>query len=127
MDFGDYSFFIPANEKLSIPRDYYYTNNICIERKGSLDELVGNFSEDRDRIEDEFLRHRGKMFLLIEGSSYKDIYEGNYRSKYSSKSLVGTLHSFSDRYNVPYIFIDKEYSARYIYFTFYYYLRNQLI
>ena len=124
LDYGDYSFYIPANLDLSIQRDTYYDKNICIEKKNSVDELVGNFATNRNRIEDEFIRHKGKMILVIEDSSYKDIYEGNYQSKYNSKSAVGTLHSFSERYNVPFIFLDKEYTAKYIFCTFYYYLRE---
>jgi ERCC4-type nuclease len=82
LDCGDYSCYIPANPDLSIHRDIYFDKEVCIERKGTLDELIGNFSE-RTRIEDEFLRHKGNMTLIIENSSYKDIYEGNYQSKYN--------------------------------------------
>lgn len=126
LEFGDYSVYIPANPDFSIQRDIYFDKEICIERKGSLDELIGNFANDRNRIEDEFLRCTGKMYLVIENSSYKDIYEGNYQSKYASKSAVGTLHSFSERYNIPFIFIDKEYTAKYIFCCLYYYLRERI-
>lgn len=125
LDCGDYSFYVPANPELSIHRDTYYDKQVCIERKGTLDELIGNFSE-RTRIEDEFLRHKGNMTLLIENSSYKDMYEGNYQSKYNSKSAIGTLHSFSLRYNVPFVFLDASYSAKFIFCHFYYYLKNKL-
>jgi HEPN domain-containing protein len=126
LDYGDYSFYIPANEELSIHRDIYFDKEISIERKGTLDEIIGNFSTDRDRIEDEFLRHKGNMTLIIENSSYSDMYEGNYKSKYTSKSAIGTLHSFSLRYNVPFIFLDNTHTAKFIYCHFYYYLRNIL-
>lgn len=125
---GDYSFYIPANPELSIHRNTYYDNEICIERKGTLDELINNFSE-RNRIEDEFTRASNiglKIHLLIEDSSYKDIYEGNYQSKYNSKSAVGSLHSMTDRYNLNFVFLDKEYTAKYIFCCFYYFLRNKL-
>ena len=36
---GDYSFYIPANDNLNIPRDIYYDKEIVIERKASLEEL----------------------------------------------------------------------------------------
>lgn len=124
LPFADYSFYIPANEKLSIPRPLYFSDEICIERKANLNEFVTNLAEDRNRIEDEFLRHKGFMQLLIEDSKYTDVFKGEWNSKYEVKSLVGSLHSFSTRYNVPFIFIDKECTARYIYYTFYYYLRN---
>jgi ERCC4-type nuclease len=121
---GDYSFFLPKCEELGILRDIYFVDEISVERKNSADELVGNFSADRNRIEDEFLRHKGKMTLVIETSAYKDIKEGNYRSTYLSKSAIGTLHSFSEKYNVDFIFLDKEYTACYIYCKFYYYLKS---
>lgn len=124
---GDYAFYLPANEDLGILRDHYYENQICIERKANIDELIGNFSTDRNRIEDEFLRYQGNMTLLVEDGSYSDIRNGNYRSKYNSKSAIGTLHSFSVKYNVPFVFINKEDSGCYIYCSFYYYLRSTII
>lgn len=123
LDFADYSCFIPSNEKLSIPRDIYFDKSIAIERKGSLDELIGNFSE-RDRIQDEFLRSTGKIHLVIEDAEYSDIYDGNYKSKYASKSATGTLHSMSDKYGFNFIFLNKEYTAKYIFCTLYYHIRN---
>jgi hypothetical protein len=123
---GDYSFFVPTNEKLSIPRPLYFDDEFSIERKANINEFVKNLADDRNRIEDEFLRHRGWMQLMIEDSIYDDVYKGNWESKYEIKSLIGSLHSFSTRYNVSFTFINKEYSARYIYYTFYYHLRNIL-
>jgi len=121
---GDYSFMLPKNEEFGILRDTFFIDKITVERKNSADELVGNFAKDRNRLEDEFLRHKGKMTLLIENSTYKDIKDGNYRSDYTSKSAIGTLHSFSEKYNVEFLFVDKEYTACYIYCKFYYYLRS---
>jgi len=127
MNAGDYGFYLPANEKYGILRNSFYTDKICIERKANIDELIGNFSTDRNRIEDEFLRYQGNMTLLVEDGSYSDIRNGNYRSKYNSKSAIGTLHSFSVKYNVPFVFINKEDSGCYIYCSFYYYLRSTIV
>lgn len=126
LDQGDYSFYVPKNPQLNIDRDLHFHNEICIERKNSVDELIGNFASDRARIESEFLRYRGKMILLIEDSSYGDIINGNYRSKYSAQSAIGTLHAFSNRYNIPFIFIDPQYSGCFIYYTLIYYIRELL-
>ena len=125
LDWGDYSFFIPANLELGIIKPTYYDKEITIERKGCLDEIIGNFVE-RDRIESEFLRHKGKMHIIIEDSTYADMYEGRYQSKYASKSAIGSLHSMADRYDLNFIFSDKDYTAKYIFCTFYYYLRNRI-
>jgi ERCC4-type nuclease len=124
LPYGDYGFMLPKNDELGIIRDTYYTSQFCIERKANIDEIIGNFANDRDRIEDEFLRHQGKMILLIEDGNYADIRNGNYKSKYNSKSAIGTLHSFSVKYDVPFVFIKKEDSGCFIYCTFYYYLRS---
>jgi ERCC4-type nuclease len=121
---GDYSFYLSKNEEFGILRDTYFTDKICIERKANIDELIGNFASDRNRIEDEFLRYQGKMILLIEDGSYGDIRNGNYKSQYNSKSAIGTLHSFSIKYNVPFMFINKEHTGCFIYCSFYYYLRT---
>lgn len=121
---GDYSFYLPKNEEHGIIKDIYYTDHISIERKNSVDELIGNFASDRERIENEFLRHRGKLILVIEDNGYGDIISGNYISKYNSKAVIGTLHSFSMRYDIPFIFINKADVGCFIYCTFYYFLRN---
>ena len=54
LKFGDYSFMLPANESLSIPRDLYFTNSCVIERKASLEEISGNLTNGRDRFENTY-------------------------------------------------------------------------
>jgi ERCC4-type nuclease len=128
IDSGDYSFMLPAAPELGIVRDIYFTDKVSIERKGDLVELSGNFTNDRLRIESEFIRHKGKMILLIEDAEYSDIIKHNYRTEYKPESFLATLHSFSERYDIPFTFMkDKKCSGQYIYFTFYYWLRNFLL
>jgi ERCC4-type nuclease len=125
LSYGDYSFFIPQNNELDIPRDLYFDKEIAVERKGSLEELSGNFSQQRDRFEKELSLFHGRMFLLIENANYQDICDGNYKTQYNKKSYIGSLHSFCYKYDLPFIFMpNNEYSAIYIYGTFYYYLKN---
>lgn len=125
---GDYSFFLPAAPELGIVRDLYFTDKISVERKGGLVELSGNFTNDRLRIESEFIRKKGKMLLLIEDAEYTDILKHNYRTEYKPESFLATLHSFSERYDIPFTFMkDKKYSGQFIYYTFYYFLRNFLL
>ena len=45
LDFGDYSFMMQGRD---------FSLSCVIERKGSINELYGNFTSDRDRIEKEF-------------------------------------------------------------------------
>lgn len=126
LDFGDYSFYIPANKKLDILDDISFENYISVERKSGINELAGNFTSGRKRFENIYSRHKGKMILMIEGDSYGDICSHNYRSQLKPMSFIGTLHSWEHRYNVPFIFIEKPYAPLYIYNTFKYWLRIYL-
>lgn len=125
---ADYSFLLPANSALGIPRDLYFNDKISIERKADLVELSGNFTNERLRIESEFIRHKGKLLLLIENADYSDIINHKYKTEYNPVSFLASLHSFADRYNFSINFIkENKYSAQFIYYTFYYYLRNFLL
>lgn len=126
LDCGDYSFYLPKNEELSIPRDLYYHDKIFIERKNSAGELAGSFSQTRSRFESEFLRSpANKKYLLLENAEYGDIIKHKYDNDYSVKSYLGSLHSFNHKYNLEIVFMpDISYSAAFIYGTFQYYLRN---
>lgn len=126
LDYGDYSFMLPKNKVLNIDRDMHFGSEFVIERKGSLDEMAGNFTKSRDRIKTEFSQYKGRMILLIEGASYNDILKQKYRSKYNAKSFIGTLHSFYHEYDLPFVFISKECSGMYIYLMMYYFLRDLL-
>jgi ERCC4-type nuclease len=122
---ADYSFYIPQNEELSIPRDLYFDKEIAIERKGSLEELSGNLSQQRDRFEKELSLYKGKMHLLIENANYQDIYAGNYKTEYNKKSYLASLHSFADRYNLSIMFMpENKCSGLFIFYTFKYFLKN---
>lgn len=125
---GDYSFFIPANEDLNVPRDLYFDKDIVIERKGSLEELSGNFSKERDRIEKEFAIAPSNKVLLIENASYEKLINGQYDTNYNNKSFWATLHTLWHRYNIPAFFIeDRNYSGFFIRGYFSYYLREVLL
>ena len=126
LDHGDYSCMIPKNELLGIHRDMYFTDTLSIERKGSLEELSGNFTKDRSRIESEFIRSRGKMLLLIEGCSYEDIILHNYKTDYKPLSFIATLKSFEARYGIETNFIRKAFSGNFIYLTLKYHVREVL-
>lgn len=124
LPFGDYSCYLPKSDEFGIIKDTYFMESISIERKANIDEIINNFANERDRIEDEFLRHKGKMILIIEDGNYGDIRSGNYRSKYNPKSAIGTLHSMIDRYGLSLIFLNKEDTGCFIYCSLYYFLRN---
>ena len=128
LNFGDYSFMLPANEELGIMRDIYFNGQIAVERKGTLTELSNNFTHDRTQFENELIRATdSKLILLVENAAgYQDIIQHNYRTEYKPKSFVGTLHSFKHRYNLDVVFLDHSFSGNFIYHSFYYWLRNYL-
>lgn len=128
LDFGDYSFMVPANPELGIIRDLYFSDKIAVERKAHLEEFSGNLTADRTRLENEFIRGNGKVKLLIEKASYEDILAHNYKTEYNPLSYIASVHSFSERYNIPVTFMkNNKSSAQFIFYTFYYWLRNYLL
>ena len=88
LDRGDYSFMLKANEKLGIPRDLYFSNKVIVERKGSLEELSGNLTQERDRFEKELCLAPNHKVLLIENANYSDIATGNYNTKYDKIQVL---------------------------------------
>ena len=127
LDRGDYSFMIPANPDLDIPRDLYFDNEVIIERKGSLEEISGNLTNGRDRFEKELALSPKDKVLLLEGGGFSDIVSGNYNTKYSKKSFLASLFTFWFRYNMPIFFMpDKKYSGIFVKLFFEYYLKGEL-
>lgn len=119
LDYGDYSCMYFDGKKNVDLRDI-----ISIERKSGLDEIATNFTKGRTRFENEFKRHKGLMILAIESNDYSDLVHGKFRSKMTSKSLLASIHSWSIRYNVPFVFIPKDCMAIYIYTTFKYMIKE---
>lgn len=126
LNYGDYSFFIPQNDELNIPRDIYFDNEIVVERKASLEELSGNLvANDRSRFEKELCLAPPKKVLLIENASYGDMLEGNYRTQYSNKAFWASLHKLWHEYDIPFVFMpEKKYSGLFIRGYFEYYLKT---
>ncbi len=128
LDFCDYSFYLPANAELGIVKDLYFTDKISLEKKNSLEELSSCFTNTRTQFENEFIRSKGKVHLLIENASYEDILAHKYKTDYNPTSFLASLHSFQNRYDLSVNFIkDRRYSGQFIFFTLYYYLRNYLL
>lgn len=123
----DYSFYIPANDNLNIPRDLYYDKEVAIERKASLEEISNNFAKERDRFEKEMALAPKTKVLLLENASYEDICLGNYKTQYNKKAFLATIHTFWFRYNLPFFFMkDNSKSALFIKKYFEYYLKESL-
>ena len=122
---GDYSFALDAIPELDLPHKTYYYNDILLERKNSLEELSGCFSQTRERFNAEWSRcYAKRKYLLVENNTYEDLVNGRYNTQYSSKSFLGSLHSFNAKYGLEVVFMpNKELSPIFILATFQYYLR----
>lgn len=109
LSYGDYSFMIPANNKLGVIRDLYFDKDFVIERKANLEELSNNLTQGRERLENEFIRaNNTKLILVIEDNKYDDIIKHKYNTQYNPKSFIASLMCFLHRYNINTTFIPKE-------------------
>lgn len=116
---GDYSFMIKACPELGFQYDTYFTDELCIERKNSLDELAGNLASktDDNRIFKELNRmiNIERVYLLIENNKLDDIFTHRYRSEYNPDSFIRTMLTWQSRNNMHIYFVEKENMARMIY------------
>lgn len=116
-----------------------YSPPIVIERKNSLDELIGNLldkdkdNEGNNRFMREILRSsktvpRTRIILLIEDKDYYEkLLKGDYRSEVHPNAIRGMIMSLEAKYpNLSIAAIDKKMSASYIHSVLYYNLREQL-
>ena len=112
-----------------------YIAPVVIERKGSLDELIGNLldkdkdNEGNNRFIRELNRARDskiRIILLIEDKDfYVKLLTGDYRSKVNPKAIRGMVMSLEAKYpNLSIVGVDKSTSASYIHTTLYYHLRQ---
>jgi len=122
---GDYTLLLPKNEEYGIPQDLIL--DYAIERKASLEELSGNLTNDRDRIENELRRCGGKMDFVVENGSIDKVLAHDYKTEYNEKSYLATLMTFLHRFGVSFNFVDKARSAQVIYAMLHYKLREELI
>ena len=63
LEYGDYSFALPKNEELSIPRDMYFNKKVCIERKASLEEISGNLFMPDNKYSALFIKKYFEYYL----------------------------------------------------------------
>lgn len=120
LETGDYSLMITKCEELGIARDWYLTDELCIERKANLSELVGNFSnasKDEGRVFREFRRMYGgiRNYLIVEDTTIEDILNGNYRSSMNSTAVLRTILSLQVKNGITPLFMKKQTTPKIIY------------
>lgn len=104
---GDYTaeFTLPNGDIFSLE------NVALIERKLGITEICGNFCQNRDRFIREFERIKesgAKVYIIVEGATWENVYNGKYRSKMHPNSLVANLTAWMARYNAHIIFCKAE-------------------
>ena len=125
---GDYSIKLPAMPEAGIMRDIYFDKSIVIERKANLEELSNNFSAERVRFENEFLRAGdSKKFLIVEEASYEHIILHSYNSKLNEKAFLASLLSFQEKYNLNVCFTGQGSTGQVISGILYYHVRHFLL
>jgi len=91
---------------------------ICaIERKESLDELAQCFTRGRKRFQAEFERAKAngcRITLLVENSSWENLYNGRYRTKFNPAAFAASVHAWANRYGMNLIFCKEETSGKLI-------------
>lgn len=113
LSFGDYSakFPLPNGEWLSLQ------DKVVVERKMHLDELCHCFCQERPRFTREFERAKeanAKVYLLIEGATWENAYNGKYRSQMRSSALIASMLAWLARYDCQMIFCKAETSGKII-------------
>ena len=119
---ADYSFYLPAYPDLGIDR------KILVERKGSLNEIAGNFTKDRGRFIREFERvnEEEHIHMVIENATWKKILNGSYRGEFNPNSFMASLLTVNMRYGCPIWFTTPDESPIIIYSILKYELREFL-
>lgn len=102
LDFADYSFELNG---------ITFEKNITVERKASLDEIIGNFTKGRERFKREFERAKGCKVILLVESSIEQLEGHQYRSGMSPKDLKSFLNTWSYKYQLELHFVDKSKSC----------------
>lgn len=112
--------------------------NVVIERKASIDELVGNLLDTSTKDENgnnRFIRElirakkaNKKFILLIEDEKfYTNLLTGNYRSNMNPKAAKGMIMSLEAKYsNLNIVWMEKREVASYIHSILYYAIREDL-
>lgn len=126
---GDYSFMIEACPELGFQKDTYFTDELCIERKNSIDELAGNIKEKDERFFKELNRmiNIKNSYLLVENNRLDDIIEHSYNSQYNELAFIRRLLGVQKITNLYINFVKKENMGFMIYEICYSALMNHIL
>jgi len=109
LDFADFSFEWKGKS---------YEKEIVIERKASIDEIVGNFTKGRKRFENEFKRAKGVNVHLMIEADRNDIKNHKYRSTMTPSEVNSFINTWCYVFQLKLKFIEKDKATDYILQTF---------
>lgn len=118
LNYGDYTYnaVLPDGNKI-FDLDKTIIPFCTVERKMSLDELAGCFTRSRERFKNEFEKaadHECRIFLICENSSWENLLNGKYRSKFNANAFLASSVAWMIRYNMNVIFCKEETSGKLI-------------
>lgn len=121
LDVGDYSY-----KFQNYPQ---YSGMVAIERKQSLDEIVGNFIQHRDRFDREFERAKQSnvtMNLVLESTTWTKIFNGSYRSQVHPNNIMANIVRLADKHQCPVYFTKPSETGELVYNLIIWNLRRRL-
>lgn len=117
LNYGDYSYNAIINGKALYDSENPINPAAAIERKESLTELSGNFTQSRDRFKREFERAKeagARMYLVCENATWENLLNHKYRTRFHPNAYLASLTAYMVRYGVNLIFCKAETSGRII-------------
>lgn len=118
LSYGDYTYNATLPDGSHILDADKTAEPLCsVERKMSLDELAQCFTRGRKRFQAEFERakaHGCRITLLVENSSWENLYNGRYRTRFNSAAFAASVHAWANRYGMNLIFCKEETSGKLI-------------
>ena len=102
LNYGDYSFEAGGRS---------YECECVIERKGSIDELIGNMTKDKARFEREFIRARGAEVVLLVEASPEQIDARQYRSAMKPADVKRRLATWCHTFQLRLVWSAKDKSC----------------
>lgn len=126
---GDYCFMIKACPELGFQLDTYFTDELFIERKNSLQELAQSLYGQKQKrtsgiteYDDAFLRelkraiNKPHKYLIVEQENgLEGILKHDYPNHYSEEAYWGAINMLEVRYGLKIKFINRQNTAKTIY------------
>lgn len=108
LKYGDYCFRISPKSNVRLAAAWF-TDEVFIERKNSLDELASSLTSQRFYRElREAVRIEHKYLIVENANGYNDIFLHKYRNDYDPKAFYNTLQSLQFKYDIHVIFVPSE-------------------